>query len=542
MRDLVVLILVVVMGCSQAEYRFEESDFQQSMANGHLANEGYRRCLNFVNDWLEHADPETGLIPRNLMGSKDIWNAQDAAADNYPFMVLTAALLDRELFEGRMHEILETEKRITNRLDRLPDTYSFSKQGFANEVAIKTNIIFGASEYVKDGLLPLTEYLGASPWSERMTGLIDDIWKHADYETPFGAIPSLDVEVNGEMLQALSRVFRMTGDKKYLDWAIRLGDYYLLGDNHPTKNLEVIRLRDHGCEIVSGLCELYVVTASDMPEKRVEYRKPVYEMLDRILEVGTNEHGLFYNQVNPVSGEILNSGIADTYGYTYNAYYSVYLLDNHLPYRDAVLKALGNLNHYTDYNWESQSADGFADAIESALNLYNREPVAAVGQWAESEIRNMWSIQDSARREGLEEFRGSGIIEAWHGDGNFARTTIMFCLWKTQGITMKPWDQNLVYGAETIDGEVRLAITSGRNWEGKLFFDIPRHREIFNLPLDYPRINQFPEWFTVDKSKEYKVTNLSRKVTGVYSGDQLSGGIELKIDQGDTLYLLIREI
>jgi hypothetical protein len=542
MKKLVVLILVAIMGCSQAEYRFKESDFQQSLENGHLANEGYRRCLNFVNDWLEHADPETGLIPRNLLGSKDIWNAQDAAADNYPFMVLTAALLDRELFEGTMHDILETEQRITNRLDRLPDTYSFSKQGFANEVANKTNIIFGASEYVKDGLLPLTEYLGVSPWSVRMIGLIDDIWKHAEYETPFGTIPSLDVEVNGEMLQALSRVFRMTGDKKYLDWAIRLGDYYLLGDNHPTKDLEVIRLRDHGCEIVSGLCELYMVTAFDMPEKRVEYRKPVYEMLDRILEVGTNEHGLFYNQVNPVSGEILNSGIADTYGYTYNAYYSVYLLDNHLPYRDAVLKALGNLNHYTDYNWESQSADGFADAIESALNLYNREPVATVGEWAESEIRNMWSIQDSARREGLEEFRGSGIIEGWHGDGNFARTTIMFCLWKTQGITLKPWDQTLVYGAETIDGEVRLAITSSKNWEGKLFFDTPRHREIFNLPLDYPRINQFPEWFTVDKSKEYKVTNLSRKVTGVYSGDQLSDGIELKIDQGNTVYLVVREI
>ena len=104
MKKLVVLILVAIMGCNQAEYRFEKADFEQALENGHLANEGYRRCLNFVNDWLEHADPETGLIPRNLMGSKDIWNAQDAAADNYPFMVLTAALLEKELFEiGRAH-------------------------------------------------------------------------------------------------------------------------------------------------------------------------------------------------------------------------------------------------------------------------------------------------------------------------------------------------------------------------------------------------------------------------------------------------------
>ena len=42
------------------------------------------------------ADPVTGLIPRNINDkpSKDIWNAKDCAADNYPFMVLTAALLD----------------------------------------------------------------------------------------------------------------------------------------------------------------------------------------------------------------------------------------------------------------------------------------------------------------------------------------------------------------------------------------------------------------------------------------------------------------
>ncbi len=31
--------------------------------------------------------PETGLIPRNLERDKDIWNAEDCAADNYPFMV-----------------------------------------------------------------------------------------------------------------------------------------------------------------------------------------------------------------------------------------------------------------------------------------------------------------------------------------------------------------------------------------------------------------------------------------------------------------------
>lgn len=34
----------------------------------------------------------------------------------------------------------------------------------------------------------------------------------------------------------------MTGEKKYLDYAIRLGDYYLLGNHHPTRNFNRLKL------------------------------------------------------------------------------------------------------------------------------------------------------------------------------------------------------------------------------------------------------------------------------------------------------------
>jgi hypothetical protein len=538
----VFFLLIFIISCTSGNRQFMVTDFAVAVENGRMANEGLLRCQRYVYDWLEYADPVSGLIPRDLAGLKDIWNAQDAAADNYPFMVLTAAITDKELFDGRMHEILEAEQRLTNRIDRLPDNYSFSRQGFAREELNLDNIIFGASEYVKDGLLPLTEYLGPSPWSERMTGLIDDIWKHAAYETPFGIIPSLNVEVNGEMLQALSRVYRMTGDKKYLEWAVRLGDYYLLGQNHPTRDLHLLRLRDHGCEIVSGLSELYIITAYDLPEKRDEYQKPVYEMLDRILETGRNEHGLFYNQVDPVSGEIIDGNIADNFGYTYNAFYSVYMLDNYTPYRDAVLKGLDNLTHYRDYNWENQSSDGFADAIEGALNLYNREPLVNTGEWVENEIMIMWSLQDSARRPGTEAFRGNGIIEGWHGDGNFARTTIMFCLWKTQGVTMEPWKSTLTFGADWSDDMLKIAISSEKPWEGTLRFDVPRHQTIFNLPIDYPRINQFPEWFTVKDNKQYKIMDMVRGNEKIYTAAELSDGIQLKVKEGQKILLMVREI
>jgi len=143
-------------------------------------------------------------------------------------MVLTAAITDRPLFEGRMLDMLRTETKLTSRIGAMPDTYSFSKQGFQNAQPEIDQIIFGSSEYIKDGLLPLTEWLGESPWSKRMLNILDDIWKNASVETEYGRIPSTSQEVNGEMLQTLSRVYWMTGERKYLDWAVRLGDYYLL--------------------------------------------------------------------------------------------------------------------------------------------------------------------------------------------------------------------------------------------------------------------------------------------------------------------------
>ena len=142
-----------------------EAAFRLAEQHARQANEAFYRSRRYVDGWLAYADSATGLIPRNLM--VDFWNGRDAAADNYPFMVLTAAMTDRPLFEGRMLEMLRTETRLTCRVDRLPDDYSFTKRGWRRDSVDLDEIIFDGAEYVKDGLLPITEWLGPSPWSER---------------------------------------------------------------------------------------------------------------------------------------------------------------------------------------------------------------------------------------------------------------------------------------------------------------------------------------------------------------------------------------
>ena len=361
-----------------------------------------------------------------------------------------------------------------------------------------------------------------------MLNILDDIFKHAPIDTPYGKIPSTSQEINGELLQTLSRIYWMTGEKKYLVWAIRLGDYYLLDNHHPTRDENSLRLRDHGCEIISGLCELYATVSFASPDKKQAYQKPIHEMLDRILEAGCNEHGLFYNSFNPKTGEH-DRALCDTRGYNYNGFYTVYLIDKTDSYRDAVRKALSNLNeYYKNYPWEGTSTDGYADSIESALNLYNREPIPSVTQWLDSEIKVMWNIQKT-----------DGIIEGWHGDGNFARTTIMYCLWKTKGTTIQPWREDVSFGAVQDGNSLKIAISVKKDWMGKIIFDCPRHKTNMKLPLDWPRINQFPEWFTAESQKTYTVTDTTSGSKQTFTGQQLRQGLTITLQPGTEKHLLI---
>ena len=512
---------------------FEKSpDFTEALANGKLANEGYNRCMNFLNGWLKYADKGSGLIPRNIRESADFWNAWDAAADNYPFMVLTSSILSPELFKGKMIDMLNAERKLTSRIGALPDTYSFSKKGFKNAVIDTSEIIFGTAEYMKDGLIPLTEWLGKSPWSDRMLEMLDDLGKHVRIvkqmkQDLFGK--SSVVEVNGDLLQTLSRMYWFTGEKKYLIWASEIADFYLNDANLPTKALEVLKIRDHGCEIISGLCEIYLAAYYAWPEKRVQWRKPIHEMLDRILEVGRNEDGLFYDAVNPVTGQIVSSRLADNFGYTFNAYYYMSVLDSTPKYKDAVIKGLSSLNSkYKNHDWESGSCDGYADAIEGGLNLYNREMIPSLKEWLDSEIRVMWNFQ-----------KPDGIIEGWHGDGNFARTTVMYCMWKAQGISAVPWKSDLILGAVKNADGLKIAISSPSDWNGKIKFDVPRYSVNMHYPIDYPRINQFQNWFSVKDSQKYQVEQSGSKAK-TYTGKQLSNGIQLVVKKGEPIYIIVR--
>lgn len=538
-------LVFVLTACgtrSQESSRREERIFEKASLNADQANEGFIRCNNYMNAWLSFADPESKLVPRTLDQDKDIWNANDCAADNFPFLVLTSFFTDQKKYNGVMREMLRNEMRLTSRVQSLPDTWSFSKDDFLYEEVSMPRVVFGTTEYIKDGLLPITEWLGETPWSERMLTMLKDLDEHVDVAGDFGAKTfgnAPDAEVNGELLQILSRVYWMTGDRKYLDWAIQIADHFL-GPGYPLNSSQYLRLRDHGCELVAGLCELYVTLNFSDVKKKKSYQQPLHKLLDYILQHGRNEDGLFFNAINPATGEVVERALADTWGYTLNGFYSVYLIDSVERYKDAVAEIFENLHNYHNYNWENKGADGYADAVEGALNMYNRLTDERAARWIDQEIKVMWSMQDSSHRENARQWKNSGIIEGWYGDGNFARTTIMYNLWKSKGTHIQPWKEEVRLGAEMKGDSLFIIVKSETAWEGKLFFDRARHATAMNLPTDWPRINQFPEWFTVSPDGTYRLLEMGDGSNVPIMGQSLLNGVDLRLEPNETKrYILL---
>jgi len=516
-------------------HRTLDDPFEQAAWRGAQANQALKQSHRFVEGWLAQADEETGLIPRNVRESDYFWNGKDAAADNWSFMVLAAALTDRALYRGRMHEMLRAEARLTSRRGALVDPYSFRTDAFLHDAPDRDRMLFESSEYVKDGLMPITEWLGPTPFSDRMIDIVDAILEHSHFDTPFGRLPDNDVEVNGEMMQVLSRLRFMTGEERYLDRALQIADYYLLGDHHPTRDLDTLRLRDHGSELISGLTEVYAAAHFARRTEQVEaYRAPLHTMLDRILDVGVNAHGMMYDEINPRTGAVHSEHLADTWGYNYNSYYTVYLLDGVERYREAVRTALASLNeHYRAHNWEHGSADGIADAVESALNLHAREgDVTGVAAWMDANMQRLLAKQQP-----------SGLVEGWHGDGNVARTAIMWALWKQQGVTLRPWREDVTLGAVRRGDTLYVHVTADAAWSGSIRFDPPRHETVMNLPMDYPRINQFPAWFPVAPRAAYRVAPAGEgEERGTHPGTALIEGLAMDVAAGEEKRFVVHPV
>ncbi|MBI2422941.1 MAG: hypothetical protein HYV27_08950 [Candidatus Hydrogenedentes bacterium] len=480
--------------------------------------------LSKVHRWLHEValkriDPATGLYRAD-----EKWNYRDTAADCYPFLAWAAFVVDKDALNGPVREILHREAALCNTIDRIPVPWDFENDAPATDTA-PDEIVFQASEYVKDGLAAIVEATGPDEWFDRMRGIVDDLWKHAAIDTPAGKICSENLEVNGDHLLVLPRLYGMTGDTRYLDWADRISDYYLSDPGFLPP-----RLRDHGCEIIGGLGLLHAVEVTARPEEAAARAPHLKRIYDAILAQGCNEDGIMYNHLTKRDG---NDGmLSDGWGYNYVGYLCYDLATNASTYAPAVRRTLGNLAKplYRDYPWERDNIDGWADSIEGAIYLLNRVPVAEGAVWVDQEMAS-----HVARTAEPEHLWGTMKLES-----NGVRTTLLHALMHTQGLIARPWQQGLELGAAPLEGGgVQIAVRSAQPYSGHLEFDLPRHRLYIGFEKDWPRINTLPEWFTVDPGRSYTV-QMNGGALRLFTGAQLHHGLAVKVAAGEETAVVVR--
>jgi hypothetical protein len=507
-----------------------------------LAAQAFNGSRKFLEGWLPQVDPVTGLLPQRL-GDSPLWNTHNSAADNFPFMLISAAFTREELFQPLLEKSLVGELSQTIQLYNLPGSYDLAS---GKQVKLELDrLIFGASEYAKDGLVPMLEILGPGVWSERMAALAEGVITAAPLETSWGRLASNDCEVNGEMLQVLCRLYWMTGRKDYLEFSRRIGDAYcfeVLPGNHgvPAHYWDFsnhtgdgrLHLRDHGCEIISGLTLLYAIEKEQGGIRADTYFPVIDRMLRRTVEIATDSMGLFYNEVDAATGKVTRGNVSDCWGYDYYAWVTMAMATGDKSYLIPVRRAIGNINHYKDYRWEprgdsGQSHDGIADAVEGALLLLSHLPQPGAAGWIDHEAARMLAMQ-----------RDDGVIEGWWGDGNFARTALMYAFWKTAGCRLSPWREDLRIAASYEGEKIKIYLNSKEPWSGKLLMDRQRHSQWLGMSNNYPRINAFAEWYTVRPLALYHLDS-DGELGRVLTGNMLIEGIKLELSGKKPLMLNI---
>jgi hypothetical protein len=484
--------------------------FEQARQHALQANIAFKKCRQFLDDVKKHKDNDSSLY----FFSGDIWLVCDAAADVYPFVVIASYFLEPS-FLPALRQTLHDEIRLTSDSKGIPQDFDLKRNRVVPRE--RSQVIFGASEYCKDGLAAIVEVTGKDEWFLRMKQIMDALHDEIGQGDHYG----LGGEVAGNLLQVIVRLYSMTRDEKYLRWGERIADDFLLKrDFKPTV------LSDHGCEIISGLTMLYGLETGVNPTKAREYQPKIQSMLDYILQNGVDADGLMYRFCGQPPEDPMRT---DNWGYNYIAFLLYDMVNSSQRYRAAVEKVLLNLPKYKGFPWGCRSTgefvylDQLADSVEGGIYLYNRLPLPTAREWIEAEMQTLLSMDFPVHKFGA----------------NAVRTTLQYAFMQTQGLYLREWREDVLIGAVR-DGEtLYIYLGAEDNWAGKLCFDVPRHRELLGFGLDYPRINSFPEWFTVKSRQEFVVDGFPggrRRVTG----SVLQKGLSVNLRARQPLKLTVR--
>ncbi len=472
-----------------------EQLWRTAQARGVIYEDCGRNACRLLQGWIDQKrDPATHLYSRGQQ-----WNYHNEAADHYSSLVLMAFYLKPELLQegGTLQQTLMSCHRLCRTPSGLLANYNLKTKS-RERVASLAHL----SEWLRDGLLRIVEVLGTeNQWYQELERLTDAMLAEAERRGGLSAAFTAPEPV-GNMLQTLTRLYAFSGKQRYLLAAEELADVALA---HPEKTLGTVSFRDHGCELVPGLSELFALEAQLGRAKAKEYHQPLQLVLDRILESSAHPvSGLFANWSPTVGGQRRWSRPPDTWGYVLFAFQNYDSATGEKRYRAAVEKPLRWLTDQRENFarqrrlWpQADSSDSWSDSYESMLVLSRRYPLIP-----ETELWLDWATCQHIHRKQSD--RPYGPYTGGHFDGSTGRTLCLHMMLNSQGVRAIPFDEGVQLGAVQQNNVLYLSLESETGWEGKLYFDHPRN-EHQAAKIHWARINEMPQWFVVNPQQHYQL-------------------------------------
>ncbi len=503
----------------------EKQAISLAATRARLNTEALRRALRIHDAWMARRDPATGLFPQSPSFRE--WNYRNTAADFFSFQLLLAIRTDAPSLPA-LRETLARERGFNpGPALCLPVDLDTGRTFSPRRPAP----MFTTSEYLKDGLIGVYERTGDAAVRARIVEIAESILANCTVASRYGLIPSNDSEVNGNVLQAFSRLAYMLDDDRCAEAVGRLGDAVVMQMLAESGGLPVVRfdygeraaganatrgrpprasgdvqLRDHGNETAVGMSEAFALAAERAPrdlawrERADRWAEPLANVYELILEHGVSPDGLLMNRIEARTFKPLDPAPCDNWGYLLcGAILFCQAAERHgrvdpdrlrgiLARADRIALAVAATD---GLKWEPTAPhDGWADTLESAIYIAAHRPALreAMRTWVDHQIEHMYACQ-----------KPDGFASGDYLDGNFIRTALLYADLCAGGFELSPPGVGCGVGF-AMDGDepIVVVIAGKKGYTGRLVPDTPRHRERLKLPWNWARLNSWPEWVVAD--------------------------------------------
>ncbi len=544
-RSLAAAVVGLILSAATPLESADDGRFEDALRNGIRARESLRASHAFLLRWMDRRDDDTALIrggPR-----KNRWTVRETGTRLYPQLVLAAHMTASGLLEDDLARTLHDEARLTARLMRLPDDFDLSAGRFLYARSDADRIVSASAEYAAEGLSAIAAITKPGPRLERIQAIVDDIFSRASLESPHasGPIPSGRSEVNGNLLRVLPLLANETGDPGYLELARRIGDAYCLeilpaNGGLPASEWDfaagkarnaALSLNGAGYPIIEGLTLLYAIESSQASPRAPNYAQAVAGMLDALLGEARSPEGLFYARIEP-NGK---GGYAVDRKNRSSAWPRLLVAcllfgqisgeSRFVQPAQEVLQALPSIHARI---WRNRP-EILARDTPGILSLLAR----AHGEVRPPAPRHLeraldWLDRESARiQDALT--TPPGPPKESH-DGAFAHAALSHAWYRSAGLRLIPWREDLVAGAAIAGDTLFVVLQSEALWAGTLHFDADRSGLRGAVEYADAFDHGFPARFALVPDENYAIRISGAGGSAIWSGTSLGQGLRVSID------------